>query len=81
MSNGWIQTVGADLAPEGFRPQFLGTWNLLMGVGTAVGPLACGAIAQWLSVGIGALFAAVVAVAGAGWYAVGAEKETLPPVL
>ena len=81
MSNGWIQTVGADLAPEGFRPQFLGTWNLLMGIGTAVGPLACGAIAQWLSVGIGALFAAVVAVAGAGWYAVGAERETLPPVL
>ena len=76
MSNGWIQTVGADLAPEGFRPQFLGMWNLLMGVGTAVGPTAVGAIAQLASLEIASLFVGMVSLAGAAWY-VWAADETL----
>ena len=74
LSNGWIQTVGADLAPKGSRPQFLGIWNLLMGVGTAIGPLTCGAIAQWKDVDNASLFAAAISGAGAAWYvAFGAE--------
>ena len=78
MSNGWIQTVGADLAPEGFRPQFLGVWNLLMGVGAAVGPIAVGGIAQVGSLALGCLMAAAVSLFGALWYVLAAE-ETLPP--
>jgi len=76
MSNGWIQTVGADLAPKGFRPQFLGVWNLLMGVGTAAGPMFVGAVAEWFSLSLGSIAAAAVAIFGALWYAFVAE-ETL----
>jgi len=68
MSNGWIQTVGADLAPEGGRAQFLGMWNLLMGVGTSLGPLLCGAAAQWVDVDFSCLVAAGVTATGGVWY-------------
>ncbi len=78
MSNGWIQTVGADLAPEGRRPQFLGVWNLLMGIGTAAGPAAIGAIAEWRDLATASLAAAAVALGGAAWYLL-FDLETLPP--
>lgn len=68
MSNGWIQTVGADLAPPGARAQFLGMWNLGMGVGTTAGPLVIGAIAQWQDVAVASFAAALVSAAGALWY-------------
>ena len=80
MSNGWIQTVGADLAPEGFRPQFLGTWNLLMGIGTAVGPLAAVRLRN------GSLWALARSLRRSwrwrcGLVRGGSGEETLPPVL
>ena len=77
MSNGWIQTVGADLAPAGQRAQFLGMWNMLMGCGTAAGPVLIGAVAQWLSVGAACIVASRVSALGAVWYFLGAV-ETLP---
>ena len=77
MSNGWIQTVGADLAPDGARPQFLGMWNLIMGLGTAVGPLVTGAVAQWRNMEVATLLAALITAAGAAWY-VALGAETLP---
>lgn len=78
MSNGWVQTVGADLAPVGYRPQFLGMWNLLMGVGTAIGPTAVGLIAQVASLEIASLMAGAISLAGAAWY-VWLAEETLKP--
>lgn len=80
MSNGWIQTVGADLAPEGYRPQFLGMWNLLVGVGTAIGPLTCGAMAQWRDVETASVAAACATGVGAAWYVfVGVETLVVQP--
>jgi MFS family permease len=76
ISNGWIQTVGADVAPAGLRPQFLGLWNLLLGLGTAVGPAAAGAVAEWFSLPLASIVAAAVALFGAAWYLFVAE-ETL----
>ena len=74
MSNGWIQTVGADLAPPGHRPQFLGMWNLLMGVGSTIGPLWCGLFVQWRSIDTAAWASAIATAVGATWYALlGAE--------
>ena len=77
MSNGWIQTVGADLAPAGSRPQFLGMWNLLMGLGTAIGPLAVGAIAQVRNVQVASMAAAIISAIGCAWY-IFLGVETLP---
>ena len=62
----------------GSRPQFLGMWNLLMGVGTAIGPLTCGAIAQWRDVDEAALAAAFASAAGAAWYATLGVETLLP---
>ena len=77
LSNGWIQVVGADLAPEGSRPQFLGMWNLIMGLGSAIGPLLIGAIAQVSDSMMASLAAAAITGAGAAWYIV-MGLETLP---
>ena len=68
MSNGWVQTVGVDLAPVGSRAQFLGVWNLLMGLGQTVGPLLVGGISQLLSIDFATAVICLVSTAGGLWY-------------
>ena len=46
LSNGWVQTVGADIAPRDTRAEFLGIWNFLHGSGLMVGPLLVGSVSQ-----------------------------------
>jgi len=77
MSNGWIQTVGADLKPSEGGPQFLGTWNLLNGLGGALGPLMVGLVVQCTNTEVAAFGSAIIAAAGGLWYQFGAP-ETLP---
>jgi len=79
MSNGWIQTVGADLAPPGARPQFLGYWNLLMGLGAAVGPLWVGWIAEIASASASCWATALIAAAGSLWYALACDDSRPTP--
>lgn len=49
-----------------------------MGVGSAVGPLAVGAISEWRSVDDAAISVSLVSAIGALWY-VCHPLETLPP--
>ena len=70
LSNGWIQTVGADLAPAGQKARFLGYWNAALNAGGAVGPILVGLLAQLTGSTLVASLAAGGAVAiGALWYA------------
>lgn len=77
LSNGWIQVVGADIAPPVSRAKFLGLWGFQFAVGTALGPLLVGGISdaeQSTSLAAGAV--AAIALAGALHY-VAFGPETL----
>ena len=70
LTAGFLQVLGADLAPEGARSQFIGFWKSITAAGNLVGPLMIGVI----STGVGSLAAATATVAivtasGALWYA------------
>ena len=69
LSNGWVLCVGADLAPKDSRARFLGTWNLLMGLGNLSGPLLVGVVAQLLSLKQSSATVGALCLAGAAWYA------------
>lgn len=65
LSNGLILTVGADIAPEEQRAEFLGAWRLTYDIGMFGGPVAVGAISALTVLGASAGALALVAVAGA----------------
>ncbi|MEV0343789.1 MFS transporter [Nocardia sp. NPDC050713] len=65
ISNGLIMTVGADVAPEGRRAEFLGAWRLTHDVGMFAGPIAVGVISSVAVLGAAALALAFSAAAGA----------------
>ncbi len=48
---GIVMTLGADLAPEKNTGAFLGLWFLTAGIGSTVGPLIIGGLADVLSLG------------------------------
>ena len=69
IGSGILMTLGADVAPPGVRPQFLGLWRLFSDSGSAAGPLlvAAGAALGSLAAGIAAMGAVgLVAAAGLG---------------
>ena len=61
LGSGTMMTLGADLAPEGARGEFLGVWRLIGDIGITGGPLAVGGVADlfalhmsaWVVAGIG----------------------------
>jgi MFS family permease len=53
-SSGTMMTVGADLAPEDARGEFLGVWHLLNDAGAASIPLIVGVVADVLTLAISA---------------------------
>ncbi len=59
LSSGTMMTIGADLAPEDARGEFLGLWRLVGDAGAMAGPLAAGAVADLLTLSATALVAAV----------------------
>ncbi|MEU1546552.1 MFS transporter [Nocardia sp. NPDC005745] len=65
MSNGLIMTVGADVAPDGQRAEFLGAWRLTHDIGMFAGPVVVGAISALTVLGGAAIALAVTAAAGA----------------
>ncbi|MFG3619754.1 MFS transporter [Nocardia sp. NPDC047654] len=65
LSNGLIMTVGADVAPDGQRAEFLGAWRLTHDIGMFAGPVAVGAISALTVLGGAAIALAVTAAAGA----------------
>lgn len=65
LSAGFVMTLGADLAPEEGRSQFLGVWRLIGDVGSAAGPLLVGAVAQLVTLGVAAVATAGLGLLGA----------------
>ncbi|WP_245673691.1 MFS transporter [Nocardia lijiangensis] len=65
ISNGLIMTVGADVAPEHRRAEFLGAWRLTHDVGMFAGPIAVGVISSVAVLGAAAFALALSAAAGA----------------
>ncbi len=65
MSNGLIMTVGADVAPDGQRAEFLGAWRLTHDIGMFAGPVAVGAISALTVLGGAAVALALTAAVGA----------------
>ena len=65
LGSGFMMTLGADLAPEGSKAEFLSIWRFIGNTGNSGGPLVVGAVADLVG-----LHLAAVAVAGFGVAAV-----------
>ncbi len=70
---GTMMTLGADLAPEQSRGEFLGVWRLIGDTGGMAGPLVVGGVADLL-----ALPAASLVVAGCGLMAAAVFGRLMP---
>ena len=67
MSSGLVMTLGADLAPPGQRPVFLGVWRMFADAGNGVGPFVIAGVTAVASLGVGIAAMGAVALAGGGW--------------
>ena len=67
MSSGLVMTLGADLAPPGQRPVFLGVWRMFSDSGNGVGPFVIAGITAAATLGVGIAAMGAVALVGAGW--------------
>jgi MFS family permease len=76
LGSGTMMTLGADLAPQNWRGEFLGVWRLVGDVGATGGPLVAGSVA-----GLLVLPAAAWAMAGAGLMAVAIFVLFVPETL
>ncbi|MEV0295574.1 MFS transporter [Nocardia sp. NPDC050710] len=65
LSNGLIMTVGADVAPDGRRAEFLGAWRLTHDLGSFVGPTAVGVMSAVAVLGASAVTLSLTSVLGA----------------
>jgi hypothetical protein len=65
--NGVIMTLGADVAPTATRAEFLAAWRLTHDAGMFLGPLAVGAAATVVPLGLAVAGLGVVSTAGAGF--------------
>jgi MFS family permease len=76
LGSGTMMTLGADLAPQDARGEFLGVWNLIGDVGGTAGPLVAGVVADVL-----VLQAAALVLAGAGFAAATVFARFVPETL
>ncbi len=67
MSSGLVMTLGADLAPPGQRPVFLGVWRMFADSGNGVGPFVIAGITAAATLGVGIAAMGAVGLVGAGW--------------
>lgn len=65
MGSGIIMTLGADVAPQEGRPQFLGVWRLCSDSGSAAGPLLISGVTVLASLGPAIAVMGGVSLAGA----------------
>lgn len=65
--NGVIMTLGADVAPPATRAEFLAAWRLTHDAGMFLGPLAVGAAATVVPLGLAVAGLGVVSTAGGGF--------------
>jgi len=63
LGSGFMMTLGADLAPEGSKGEFLGLWRFIGNFGNSSGPLFVGAVADLVGLNLAAAMAAGFGVA------------------
>jgi MFS family permease len=69
IGSGIVMTLGADAAPPGVRPQFLGGWRLFADFGTSAGPLLVSAVALVAPLAGAIIVVGALSVLGGGWLA------------
>jgi MFS family permease len=69
IGSGIVMTLGADAAPPGARPQFLGGWRLFADAGLAAGPLLISAITVVAPLAAACVALGVLSLAGGAWLA------------
>jgi MFS family permease len=67
LGSGIVMTIGADVAPERGRSQFLGAWRTCGELGQVAGPAVLAGLAAALPLAGAAVLAGAVSMAGAGW--------------
>lgn len=65
LGSGTMMTLGADLAPERARGEFLGLWRFIGDGGSAASPLVVGAIAEAVGLGFAPLGVSAIGFSGA----------------
>ncbi|MGS0688568.1 MFS transporter [Nakamurella sp. GG22] len=79
MSSGLVMTLGADLAPPGQRPVFLGLWRVFYDAGNGVGPFVIAGIAAVATLGAGIAAMGGVGLLGAAWLGIWIPRRVPPP--
>src|SRR6476661_4607901 len=79
MSSGLVMTLGADLAPPGQRPVFLGVWRVFSDAGNGVGPFVIAGTTALATLGFGIAAMGVVGLIGAGWLGYWIPRRVPPP--
>jgi MFS family permease len=81
MAMGVTQVLAMDLAPEGRRGTFMGVWQFINSVGSAVAPLLLGWVGQSLGIGLAFMLSSVVLGAAAlVMWVLGPETRRKPAV-
>jgi len=76
LSSGTMLVIGADLAPEEGRGEFLGVWRFIGDMGATSGPLMVGGVADVISLPAAALFVAFSGILASSIFVLGVP-ETL----
>jgi MFS family permease len=79
MSSGLVMTLGADLAPPGQRPVFLGIWRVFSDGGNAAGPFVIAGVTAVATLGLGIVSMGVVGILGGAWLGFWIPRRVPPP--
>ncbi|ACV77102.1 MFS transporter [Nakamurella multipartita] len=79
MSAGLVMTLGADLAPPGQRPVFLGIWRVFSDSGNGAGPFVIAGVTALASLGAGIVAMGIVGLLGGGWLGYWIPRRVPPP--
>lgn len=79
MSAGLVMTLGADLAPPGQRPVFLGIWRVFSDGGNGAGPFVIAGVTAVATLGAGIVAMGVVGLLGGVWLGYWIPRRVPPP--
>jgi len=79
MSSGLVMTLGADLAPPGQRPVFLGIWRVFSDGGNGAGPFVIAGVTAVATLGAGIFAMGVVGILGGAWLGYWIPRRVPPP--
>ena len=67
LGSGIVMTLGADLAPEENPGSFFGVWFLVANIGSTLGPLIIGGLADLISLGTASVVTSILGFCGAAY--------------